>query len=104
MSSVNGLTEAQEERLHLLVEECSEVIKEAMKILRFGYASYHPNDPLVTNLTLLQKELGDLEASITLMTVNDDIDHDIVFVESTKKYAKYPTSRFLKQNHKFFRN
>lgn len=39
-----NLTKAQEERLHYLIEECSEVIKACTKTLRHGYQSYNPFD------------------------------------------------------------
>ena len=58
----NGLTPAQAERLAMLAEECGEVIQIIGKILRHGYESYHPNNPSVTNRTLLGRELTDLIA------------------------------------------
>ena len=58
----NGLTPAQAERLAMLAEECGEVIQIIGKILRHGYANYHPDRPHITNKQLLQRELTDLFA------------------------------------------
>lgn len=56
----NGLTPAEAERLAMLAEEAAEVNQIAMKILRHGYESFHPDDPQrVTNRRLLEKELLD---------------------------------------------
>ncbi len=61
------------ERLDLLVEECSEVIKAAQKIKRFGYWSTnggsHP-----PNIQELVGEAGDVLAILTLMRVAGDGD------------------------------
>ncbi len=40
----NRLTPAEAERLAMLAEEAAEVIQIVGKILRHGYASYHPDD------------------------------------------------------------
>ena len=58
----NGLTPAQAERLAMLAEECGEVIQIVGKILRHGYANYHPDKPHVSNRELLGRELTDLLA------------------------------------------
>ena len=58
----NQLTPAQAERLAMLAEECGKVIHVIGKILRHGYDSYHPNNPMVTNRQLLGRELTDLLA------------------------------------------
>jgi len=62
MSHFNQLTPAQAERLAMVAEECAEVIQIVGKILRHGYDSHHPNDPLSTNRDLLGRELTDLYA------------------------------------------
>lgn len=54
----NGLTEAEAERLAMLAEEAAEIVQAAMKILRHGYDSYHPNDPSMSNRKLLAREVG----------------------------------------------
>jgi hypothetical protein len=58
----NKLTPAQAERLAMLIEECSEVIHTAGKILRHGYDNFHPERPHRTNRQLLGEELTDLYA------------------------------------------
>lgn len=67
-------TPAERERLTKLVEECSEVIKVATKILNHGYdtefAGVHYN-----NRADLERELGDVGAATRLMTRRGDIDH-----------------------------
>lgn len=71
----NNLSEAQLERLAILVEECAEVQQIAMKIMRHGYLSYNPDDPDETeNSQLLNKELGDLQLILDLMAKEEDID------------------------------
>lgn len=69
----NKLTEGQAERLAMLAEECSEVAQVCMKILRHGYDSYHPDNPSVDNLDLLQKELLDVQAVLFGMELCGDI-------------------------------
>jgi len=66
-------TPAERERLALLAEECSEVVQIAMKILRHGYESYHPDDPDEDNRELLEKELGDVRFATRLMIEAKDI-------------------------------
>ena len=63
----NGLTPAEAERLAMLVEECSEVIQIAGKILRHGYDSRHPDNPSETNRDLLAHELADVDAVLRAM-------------------------------------
>ena len=66
---------AQMERLTFLIEECSEVIKEATKIMRFGFDSYHPDDPQrETNRHRLMREMADLEAAYEILVDAGDGD------------------------------
>ena len=70
----NGLTPAEAERLALLLEECGEVVQIVGKILRHGYLSHHPDDPYRTpNRRLLEKEVGDVRAAISLMLEAGDM-------------------------------
>lgn len=71
----NGLTPAQEERLTWLAEELCEAGKEIMKILRYGYDSYNPNDPSHPgNRKALQIELADVVKAIQFLDERGDLD------------------------------
>lgn len=68
-----SLTPAQAERLEMLAEEAAEVIQVVTKILRRGYASYHPDDPARSpNSRELERELADLDAIRFGMSLNQD--------------------------------
>ena len=71
----NGLTPAEAERLAMLAEEeeAAKVIQVVGKILRHGYASYHPDNPSLTNRVLLMNELADLNAVQLLMEGSGDV-------------------------------
>jgi hypothetical protein len=69
--SFNNLTDAEDERLTLLAEECAEVIQAVCKIQRHGYESHHP-DGGPDNRDALSKEVGDVMAAIRLMVTADD--------------------------------
>ena len=69
MGKINKLSEAEEERLEMLAEECGETIQIICKILRHGYTSHHPADlSRTTNWVLLKKELNDIKAVMYGMT------------------------------------
>jgi hypothetical protein len=70
----NGLTPAEVERLAFLAEECGEVVQMVGKILRHGYASYHPRDVAkTTNRRLLTNEIGNIGVAVDLMLDAGDI-------------------------------
>lgn len=69
----NGLTAAEHERLSILMEEMAEATQVVGKILRHGYESHHPDNPDVTNRQLLEKELGDVEASLRMLVGANDV-------------------------------
>lgn len=74
MASFAGLSEAQRERLEVLVEEAGEVVKAGTKILRHGYDSYNPDDPEAgNNERQLRKELLDLFTVAERMIAEHDI-------------------------------
>lgn len=74
LSPFNRLSPAEVERLAILMEEGSEVIQIACKILRHGYGSKHPADlDGPDNRGMLTKELGDLRAAMTLLTEDGDV-------------------------------
>lgn len=95
MNHFNQLTPAQAERLALLIEECSEVIHAATKVLRHGYRSYHPNNPNVNNCVNLERELGDLKFAVHLMYERRDVDEGFINAcleskrENVKKYLHH---------------
>jgi hypothetical protein len=84
-----SLTNAEKERLYLLIEECSEVQKQACKILRFGYPDIHPHTK-VDNRTILEQEIGDLEAVMDLMYIKNDISMSNVSEAVQRKNEKLP--------------
>lgn len=75
MEAFNKLTPAQTERLALLAEECGEVVQIIGKILRHGYHSCHPNNLNCPNSDLLHKELGDVQAAISIMEEKGDLNY-----------------------------
>lgn len=81
----NQLTEAESERLEVLAEECSEVIKAVCKIKRHGYASNNNGALAYTNRQDLQMEIGHVFAAVDMLTVRGDVDMDII---NGHKYAK----------------
>lgn len=91
MASHNKLTPAQEELLLKLIEESSEIIKEATKALHYGYESYNPFDPNEeTNRTKIEKEIGDLLNIIDLMQEQNDLcDENISIRKQFKRQEIY---------------
>lgn len=89
----NKLSEAEIERLAILIEECAEVQQIACKILRHGYESYNPT--IVqgkSNREELEIELGDLTFAITLLEKEGDTNvlSRISFMEQkAQKVQKY---------------
>lgn len=92
-----ALTLAEAERLTLLIEECSEVIQAATKILRYGYQSHHPTGEY-DNREQLEIELGDVMAIADLMVVNEDIRLAALKHQRLQKMQRLP--RWLQQPHK----
>ena len=96
MDHFNKLTPAEAERLAMLAEECGEVIQVVGKILRHGYDSYHPDDPITTNRQLLQSELLEVVAVIYAMGRLGDvrIGRNIDLTWSSKlRYAHHQEDR-----------
>lgn len=84
MSSYNGLTEAQEERLHLLVEEMGEALQAAGKILRHG----HSPASMYDNKGDLETELGHVTYAVTLLAHSGDITNNCVLQHTEVKAAE----------------
>jgi hypothetical protein len=72
MQHFNKLTPAMAERLALLAEELGEAQQVIGKILRHGAYSKHP-DGGPPNIELLERELGDIQAAISLMVLRGDM-------------------------------
>lgn len=71
----NDLTDAQAERLAILLEEMGEAQQAIGKILRHGYHSWDPTTVnTTTNRDDLMKELGDVVFAINLLTSANDVD------------------------------
>lgn len=100
-SGVPGLSPGEIERLAMLAEECSEIVQMVGKILRHGYHSYHPDRPSISNMALLERELGDLEAVVRLMAKRGDMSMSLVTaariskMERAEQYLHYNTFRDL---------
>jgi hypothetical protein len=94
----NELSEAQAERLAILIEECGEVLHIAGKVLRHGYESCNPYDPKQTsNRELLTREFGDLHAAMVRCLASGDIKFkDFAFYSD----AKLADSKFLHHQEK----
>jgi hypothetical protein len=84
----HDLSPAELERLALLMEECAESIHVIGKIIRHGYDSMHPRDPDgPSNHTLLETELGHIEAAMELMFRERDISLRRVCIHKREKLA-----------------
>lgn len=93
----NQLTPAEAERLALLLEELGEVQQAIGKILRHGYESKNPYDfSLTTNRNQLERELGDVQAVISIMVRNNDI--------STSEIREWHDSKLKKVNQYLHHN
>lgn len=74
MKFSNDLSDAQAERLAILLEEMGEAQQVIGKILRHGYESYDPTDKVDdSNRDLLNKELGDVRFAIDFLTYAGDL-------------------------------
>ena len=72
----------------LINEECAEVCQQVGKTLRFGWQSYHPNDPLKTNYDLLHDEMGDVQAAIEFGIARGAFDTKKIAASKKSKLAK----------------
>lgn len=86
---------AQREALVLLIEECSEVVQAATKMLRFGLADKYDNGE--TNIRVLGLEVGDLRQMIQTAFEQAIIMKDDTLDGMRRKKAKLKVySRHLK--------
>jgi hypothetical protein len=82
------MTPQEIERLEMLAEEASEVIKNVMKILRHGYESSHPDNPEITNRQLLEEEIGDFLGILEQMELKEDVQAVNVAYYKQEKWKK----------------
>lgn len=83
------------EALHILQEEAAEVIQIVSKIFRFGYNSYHPNDPdKISNIDNLEQEIADF---IVLVDVLNS--YGIVSWERISEKKMNKLSQLAKYSH-----
>lgn len=77
------------ERLAILSEELGEAQQAIGKILRHGWESTHPNDPQgPSNRKLLERELGDVFAAVTLLARANDIAITVIELRERDKFHK----------------
>lgn len=89
LKSSYNLSDAEVERLAILMEECAEVQQVIGKILRHGWNSHNPFDKDKTpNRLILTRELGDLMFAIDLMVRRKDIDRDEIHTYAGIKNSK----------------
>lgn len=75
-----------------LSEECMEIGKEALKIQQFGFNSYNPEEPNVSNKQRLINELNDLMAIIELLNEDTTLNyspHDVDIAIKKDKVDKF---------------
>ena len=98
---VSKVTKYDNEALNLtlLMEECSEVIQAVSKIVRFGWSTYNSEMSVPTcNKAILEQELGDLQAIITILEANGSVESNMVRraslskIERLGKYYTQPKS------------
>lgn len=81
----NQLTEAEQERLVILIEEAVEVAQAGTKILRHGYESVYNGE---TNRQALQRELGHVVNAVDFMVFKGDLSGGDVMDSSEDKANK----------------
>lgn len=84
----NGLTEAEDEALTLLEEECAEVIQAICKIKRHGRASCDPRTG-VNNTAALEKEVGDVLSAMDIAVREGLINRQWVEEARQEKIRKF---------------
>ena len=83
------LSPAEAERLAFLMEEMAEAQQVIGKIMRHGYASYHPDDPEKTsNRVLLSRELGHVYCGIQMLVEPQDVSGFVLEMSRAEKHEK----------------
>ena len=81
----HNLTPAQHERLSILLEELGEAAQAIGKILRHGLDSHNPViDDGSSNRSMLEKEIGDVFAAVSMLTAASDLDRGSI--ESARRW------------------
>lgn len=89
MSIYNNLSDDEEERVAIHMEESGESLQEIGKILRHGYDCWNPYDPdKVTNRQRLTKEVGDMMIASRLLIKAGDIDEDFLKAHVREKIVR----------------
>lgn len=78
--------DVRHEILQILQEECSEVIRAASKVIRFGENNVTPSGE--TNIQHLEEELGDLQAMIQLLHEYDMVSYTNIDEHAERKIEK----------------
>jgi len=94
--SYNQLTPEETERLAILMEEMAESSQVIGKILRHGYASFHPGNPSKTNMVLLSEEIGHVRFIVGEMCQRGDISGFIMQSAAEEKKARI--NKYLHHN------
>jgi NTP pyrophosphatase (non-canonical NTP hydrolase) len=96
-SNFNQLSDAQTELLAILAEECGECVQVIGKTLRHGYDC---SNPLIENSKmnrqLLEHEIGDIFAAVTLIVDTNQLSEDNIRAHSKEKLKKI--QRWLHHN------
>jgi NTP pyrophosphatase (non-canonical NTP hydrolase) len=92
----NKLSDAESERLALLIEECGEVIQAATKVLRHGWASRYDNGE--ANREALEREIGDVQAILFLMAERIDYRRGAAAQAEAAKLVKLKAGKYLHHN------
>lgn len=89
--STNGLDDGQAERLALLLEELGEAQQAIGKVLRHGYKSSNPDDPLaLSNQVDLEHEAGHVFAALDLLVLSGDLRGHEIEIGRDRKHDKLP--------------
>ena len=74
------------ETMHILQEECAEVVQAASKIFRFGFHTRWPDEISASNREKFEEEIGDLLAMVDILVENCVIsDNNVNLARKGKK-------------------
>jgi NTP pyrophosphatase (non-canonical NTP hydrolase) len=96
MKFSNELSDAQVERLAILMEEMGEATQAAAKVLRHGYFSYNPTVPIskrIDNRYHLAVEIGHVYVAVDMLLNTLDISEQVV--EDSMRAKKTSIKKYL---------